>query len=325
MTYNIFKISDDGCHEYQLDDIRRINPGESLSTTYWIQVHSLHNAGEIELMGSHFGINNLLLEDILNTEHLPKLEEIDDSILAILKNISFDAGNMETKTEHVALLKKNNIILTFSESPSDIFRQVKYRITCARGKKRKSSPDYLYYILLDSIIDTYFIFLNDMETMIEETDEKLVSNPAPEIGNRITDVYKSIISIKRRIKPLKNIPKLIRTGEFDFITEHTSIYFMDLADHIEHIIEELDSFEHYVSNIQQRYMAMLGHKTNEIMKTLTIFASIFIPLTFLAGVYGMNFKHFPELEWKAGYPLFWIISVSLIIIMLTYFKFKKWK
>jgi len=314
----------DDVFEYQVQDIRafiaKINPEK----TYWIRITGLCDTKYIEELGASFGIDSLILEDIVNTMHLPKIQQTGESVFSIQKVIAVDATLEELNISHLATFLRGNIVLTFSDHPVLEFIPFNNRLARNKMKNKKKNAEFLFYIINDLAIDSYFSLIDSVNEKIDIIDEELTSSNVSGIGEHINAFNKLLINAKRNLRPLRAFSKDIREEELDFITSEMAPYFLDMADHIDHILSEFDTHESYLLNIQQKYTNILSVRTNEIMKTMTIYASIFIPLTFLAGVYGMNFRYFPELEWKYGYLVFWAVCGIVSVGMYLYFRFKKW-
>jgi magnesium transporter len=287
-------------------------------------VDGIHEVEIIEKIGKNYGIHPLLLEDILNTEQRPKLDDFDDYMFLVLKMLSFDEERGEITTEQVSLILGQNYVISFQEREGDVFNPVRDRIRNAKGRIRRMGADYLAYALLDSIVDSYFLILERIGDRIEGLEEDLISNPDEKTLQTIHHLKREMIFLRRSIWPLREVISGISRKESNLIKESTEIFLRDVYDHTIQVIDTIESFRDTVSGMLDIYLSSLSNRMNEVMKVLTIFASIFIPLTFVAGIYGMNFSNMPELGWKWGYFCALAIMAGIGISMLFYFKRKHW-
>lgn len=294
------------------------------STITWINIDGIHQVEIIEKLGNYFGLHPLLLEDILNTEQRPKMEDYRDYIFIVLKMLYLGEANNEIEAEQVSLILGSNFVISFQERRRDVFEPVRDRIRNAKGRIRKAGADYLAYTLLDAIVDNYFIILENLGETMEETEEQLTTNPNPETLQLIHALKKGMIFLRKSIWPLREVISGLERCESSLIHESTGAYLRDVYDHTIQIIDTVESFRDMISGMLDIYLSSISNKMNEVMKVLTIFASIFIPLTFVAGIYGMNFEFMPELKWHWGY--FGILGVMALvgISLVVYFKRKKW-
>ena len=299
-------------------------PFKDKSTITWINIDGIHQIEIIEKLGNYFGLHPLLLEDILNTEQRPKMEDYGDYIFIVLKMFYLGEANNEIEAEQVSLILGSNFVISFQERGRDVFEPVRNRIRNAKGRIRKAGADYLAYTLLDAIVDNYFIILESLGETMEETEEQLTTNPNPETLQLIHALKKEMIFLRKSIWPLREVISGLERCESSLIHESTGAYLRDVYDHTIQIIDTVESFRDMISGMLDIYLSSISNKMNEVMKVLTIFASIFIPLTFVAGVYGMNFSFMPELKWQWGY--FGILGVMALvgISLVVYFKRRKW-
>jgi len=293
-------------------------------TITWINVDGLHEVNVIEQLGGHFGLHPLLLEDILNTEQRPKMEDFGEYIFFVLKMLYFDEESHEIQAEQVSIILGSNFVISFQERAGDVFKFVRERIRNSKGRIRKAGSDYLAYALLDAIVDNYFIILEKLGETIEEIEEELVTNPTPETLQTIHHLKREMIFLRKSVWPLREVISVLERGESPLIHESTGIYLRDLYDHTIQVIDSIETFRDMVSGMLDIYLSSVSNKMNEVMKVLTIIATIFIPLTFIAGIYGMNFQYMPELGWRWGYPAVWFVIGTILIVMLVYFRRKGW-
>jgi magnesium transporter len=300
------------------DDLLKVNNGNIV----WIDIEGFSNHKLIKDIGKYYNIHEMILEDIFNTNHLPKYEEGEDKLIFIIK--SFSKDEEEIKTAHVTIILKKNLIISFREMPTNLLVPKIDRIKIGRGRARRKKGDYLFFVLIDSFIDSYYLFFENLREQALELESNILENPKE---NYIKDIYQiknTLTSIRKDLFPLKNAINQIITEEPDFIMEDNFKYFSDCKDHANELIEYYHSFGEMINNLITLNENNLNNNTNRIMKVLTIIATIFIPLTFIAGIYGMNFEFMPELKWKYGYfaALFIMLSISVFIIL--FMKKKKW-
>ncbi|RQD85454.1 magnesium and cobalt transport protein CorA [Methanosalsum natronophilum] len=292
------------------------------NTITWINVSGIHNTKIIEKIGHELGINSLTLEDILHTRQRPKIEEYDNYIYIVLKKIYL--VNEEINYEQLSLILGQNYVISFQESETGTLNPIKKRLHNNKSKIRVSTTDYLTYSLIDTVIDNYFIFLELIEDRIDNIEDELISNPTHNVLKEIHDLKREMTLLLKSVWPLRDVISTMLRTESMLIHDSTKIYFHDLYDHTIQVIDTIQTFKEIVASMLDVYLSSISNKMNEIMKVLTIIATIFIPLTFIAGIYGMNFEYMPELGWKYGYPLVLSIMLLTILGMLSYFKIKKW-
>jgi magnesium transporter len=293
-------------------------------TVTWINIDGLHEVEIIEKLGSHFGLHPLLLEDILNTDQRPKMEDYGDYIFIVLKMLYHGENKDEIETEQVSLILGSNFVISLQESEGDVFDSLRDRIRKNKGRIRTAGADYLAYALLDAIVDNYFLILENVGEKIEDTEQQLATNPSPETLQYIRELKTEMIYLRKSIWPLRELINGLERCESTLIHQSTGAYLRDVYDHTIQIIDTVESYRDMISGMVDIYLSSISNKMNEVMKVLTIFASIFIPLTFVAGLYGMNFEFMPELKWHWGY--FTLLSVMALIgiSLVFYFKRKKW-
>jgi len=296
----------------------------------WINIDGLSNTLEIEKLGKYYELHPLLMEDISNTNQRPKIDEYPGYIFMVVKMLYFPKQNSDKNInslviEHISLVVGKDYILTFQESDGDVFEGVRDRITNDKGRIRSKGADYLLYCLLDAIIDNYFAVMDDISEKIEILEEELFQTQASdEITFQIQELKRTILRIRRAVFPLREVLSRIEKLGDNLIEEKTRNYFRDLYDHIIQVSENIDIYREMTRGLMEMYMTTISNRMNEVMKVLTIMATIFIPLTFIAGVYGMNFEYIPELRWKYSYFVLWGIMILIFLLMLYYFRRKKW-
>jgi magnesium transporter len=290
----------------------------------WINVVGLHDVDVIRKIGEHYDIHSLVLEDIVNTSQRPKIEDYGKHIYIVLKMLHFNEEINEVESEQVSLILGTNFVICFQEKEEDVFDSIRERIRNDKSRIRKMDADYLCYVLLDAIIDNYFVILELIGDKIEEIEGSLVSNPTPETLQTIHHLKKELLFLRKSVWPLREVINNLQREESSLINDSLMIFFRDLYDHTIQIIDTIETFRDMVSGMFDIYMSSVSNKMNEVMKVLTIFAAIFIPLTFIAGIYGMNFEYMPELAIPWAYPMVWIVIILVSFTLLGYFKHKKW-
>ncbi len=290
----------------------------------WINVDGLHDVEIIQKLGNCYDIHPLVLEDIADTDQRPKMEELDQYIFFVLKMFYVDNKTDEIESEQISLILGPNYVISFQEKVGDVFNSVRERIRKDKGRIRKMGSDYLVYSLIDSIIDNYFIILEKIGEKVENIEQDLVSNPEPRILQQIYTLKREMIYLRKSVWPLREVINNLMREDSKLITKSTHIYIRDLYDHTFQVIDAIETFRDVISGMLDIYMSSVSNKMNEVMKVLTIFAAIFIPLTFIVGVYGMNFQYMPELSFPWAYPAVWLIIILVGISLLAYFKHKKW-
>jgi magnesium transporter len=290
----------------------------------WVNVHGVHEVEILEKFGNCFGLHPLVMEDILNTDQRPKIENYGEDLFIVLKMLSYDEKKGEISAEQVSLVLRSNAVLSFTEKEKGAFTPIQERLRSGKGRLRKMGADYLAYTLLDIIVDHYFAILEKLSEKIEELEEKLVTNPTTPILQKIQNLKREMIFLRKWVWPLREVISSLERGESSWIQEGTRFYLRDVYDHTIQVMDTVETFREVLSGMMDIYLSSINNRMNAVMKVLTIIATIFMPLTFLAGVYGMNFKHMPELEWQWGYPLLWVFMILIAVFMLISFRKKRW-
>ena len=310
--------------EKQLPAIEASFPYRDTPPVTWINVDGLHEIDVIEKIGVHFGIHPLVLEDILNTGQRTKAEEFDNYIYIVLKMLVFDETVDHITAEQVSLILGPHFLISFQEKEGDVFDFVRERIRKARGRIRKSGCDYLAYALMDAVVDHYFEILEKLGDKIELLEEQLLEEPTPRILEDIHRLKREMIFFRKQVWPLREVINSLIKDPSELIQETTHIFLRDVYDHTIQVIDTIESFRDLLSGLSDLYLSTVSNRMNEVMKFLTIIATIFIPLTFVAGIYGMNFEFMPELKWPWAYPALWLLLIMISVSMLFWLKRKKW-
>jgi magnesium transporter len=313
----------DSFEEEETIDIAHILDIKASNKTTWINVVGINDEPFIESLGTKFGLNPLVLEDAVNTEQRPKIDEYEDYIFGVFRMLYLN-GDQEIVGEHVAMVLMENTVLVFQEVEDDVFNGVRNRIEVKAGRIRSRGADYLFFALLDAIIDNYFMVLEHINEKIETLEDEVYNDPKPVVAQNIQELKKEILKIRRWIFPVKELIGRLIDSENKLITKDTKLFLRDALDHMLEINESLQIYREMSMSLMEMYMSNMSNKMNEVMKVLTIMASIFIPLTFIAGIYGMNFDHMPELHAENGYYYVWGVMIFLFIGMMVYFKKKDW-
>jgi magnesium transporter len=311
--------------EKEVRIIEECFPFKDKPSTTWINIEGLHEIDIIEKIGNHFNLHPLLLEDIANTEQRPKMEDYGEYVFVVLKMLSADEKADEITSEQVSLVLGSNYVISFQEGiEGDVFETVRERIRSGKGRIRKMGADYLAYSLVDAIVDHYFVILEKLGEKIEEIEEVVVANPTPDTLKTIHHLKREMIFLRKSIWPLRELLSCLERGESSLVQASTRIYLRDVYDHTIQIIDNIETYRDTLSGILDIYLSSISNRMNEIMKVLTIIATIFIPLTFIVGIYGMNFEYMPELKWRVGYFIVWGIIAIVALGMLYYFRKKRW-
>lgn len=290
----------------------------------WLDIEGLSDIALIEEVGRKFDLHNLLLEDVLNTTHRPKLEIFDNGKLLIAKMMTLNKEDMTINTEHVSFILAQNTLITFQEIEGDVFEPVRKRLRTASGKIRKKDTAYLLFCLLDAIIDTYMEMVEEIGDRLTLLEEHILAAPSENSVKEIYHFKRQMMLIRKVLVPLRDVIHEILRNKGGLINEDNELYFRDLYDNSLQVNETLDMYKEMVTGLEELAWASMSNKMNAVMKTLTIISTIFIPMTFLAGIYGMNFDTFPEIHWKYGYVSFWVMCFTIATSLLIYFRRQKW-
>jgi magnesium transporter len=288
----------------------------------WVNLDGLNNQDIIEKLQSHFCLHSLLIDDVL-ADQRPKAEEYEGYLFFTLKML-YRIEGMEIDYEQVSFVLSNNYLISFQEKEGDLFDGFRDRIRLDQGKVRKKQADYLLYRLIDIIVDNYYNVLDRVGDLIEEIEENVYENPSNKTFHEIQLLKKELIYLRKALYPLREALSKVVKGESEFIQEENIRYYSDVYDHVSHLIDSLDTYKDLASSLLDIHINAMNTKMNEVMKVLTVISTIFMPLTFLVGVYGMNFDNMPELRWSSGYYGVWGVMVLIVISMLFFFKRKKW-
>lgn len=311
----------DVIHSKSVEDAFKFKTTDQVT---WINVNGLNFSEEITKLGDYYDLHPLVMEDVLNTDHRPKVDEYGDYLFIVLKMLYFNKDE-HFVVEHISLVVGQNYILTFQESDEDIFHFIRDRIANPDSRIRSTGADYLAFALIDTIVDNYFAVIEDFGEKIEILEDQLFNeNPDDSVPKEIQALKREVLRIRRSVFPLREVISRLEKSEHKVIEDKTREFFRDVYDHIIQINENIEIYRDMVWGLMDMYMTTVSNKMNNIMKVLTIIATIFIPLTFVVGVYGMNFDNMPELHYENGYYVVWSAMILIFIGMLYFFRRKKW-
>jgi len=311
--------------EKEIKSIDECFPFKDKPTVTWINVEGLHQIEILEKLGNFFGVHPLAQEDILNTDQRPKSEEYEGNTFIVLKMLSYNEKKNEIISEQVSIILGLNYVISFQEGiEGDVFDPVRARIRGHKGRIRQAGPDYLTYRLLDAVVDNYFIILEKLGQKIESLEDQLLGNPSTKTLQEIHYFKNEMIFLRKTVWPLRELISVLQRSESSLVQEPTRIYLRDVYDHTIQVMDSIESIRDMLSGMLDIYLSTMNNKLNQVMKVLTIIATIFMPPTFIVGIYGMNFKYMPELDWKYGYPAVLLIMFTIAVTMLVVFRKKKW-
>jgi magnesium transporter len=309
--------------EKQVETVEECFPYRDTETVTWINIDGLTNVEVIEKIGQCFSLHPLILEDLLNTEQRPKMEDLETYLYLTIKMLTIGKQTQEVNVEHVSIILGPNYLISFQESAGDVFDPVRQRIR-REGRIRKFGPDYLAYALIDDIVDNYFLVMEKLEERVEALEQELVEEASRQSLTKINKLKKDMIFLRKAVWPLREMINSMERSDSPLVREETHIYLRDVYDHNIQVIDTLETFRDMVSGMIDIYLSSLSYKMNEIMKVLTLIATIFIPLTFVTGIYGMNFEYMPELRYPYGYFIVWAVMIGVVLVMLAYFRKRQW-
>jgi magnesium transporter len=310
--------------ERQIEHIEECLPCDITSGVRWINVDGLHDVDVIEKLGNQFNLHPLTLEDILHAGQRPKMEDLESHLFVVVMAFSRNGTGDRIESEQISIVLGANWLISFQEKEGDTFGMIRDRIRTAKGRIRRMGADYLAYSLIDSVVDNYFGILEWYGERIEDIEEALAIHPRQDSLQAIHHLKKEIILLRKSVWPMREVISGMDRSESPLVSDSVSVYLRDLYDHTIQVMDSVETYQNILSALLDLYLSSVNNKMNEVMKVLTVFASIFIPLTFLVGVYGMNFQYMPELAWRWGYPALWVFMISVIVGMVIYFKRKKW-
>ena len=314
----------DDLRVHHIKSVRELLPYKASNTVSWVIIEGLADIALFRELGEVFDIHPLVLEDIVNTHQRPKMDEYEDYLYMVLKRLEVSDVEFEVDYEQVSLLLFDNMLFTFKEKRDDLFVPVMTRLRAEKGRLRTQSTDYLAYVVLDTIVDGYFALQDSLDTFTDNIEEQLFEQPGPELLTRIQQAKRELIFVRKSLSPLREMLAALERSDSILLSEKTHIYLRDVYDHAIRVIESVDSYRDLITGMLEIYLSSVSNRLNEIMKFLTVFSTIFIPLTFLTGIYGMNFQDMPELKWPWSYPILWLVFITIPVVLLIYFRKRKW-
>jgi magnesium transporter len=320
----LIKYNRETIQEIALENLAQFRQHADKDSIVWINVEGLSDIEAVETIGAEFGVHPLVLEDILHTSQRPKFEDNDDYIFVVARMLGMESGDLKINSEQVSFIIGKNFMITFQEYPGDVFEPVRNRIRHGKGQIRKMGVDYLAYALLDGIVDNYFVVMETLGEEAEVLENELVTSVSETIRQRIYTMKRLMINLRRSVWPLREVISAMERSESGIVSKRTRVYIRDLYDHTIQVIDTVESLRDVASGMLDTYLSVVSNRMNEVMKVLTIMATIFIPLTFIAGVYGMNFEYMPELHYVWAYPATLLVMVAVSIGMLLFFRKRKW-
>src|SRR5690554_6310602 len=313
----------DELHESVLEDLPNYRRDADGGRVAWLNVVGVSDAAVVEKLGALFELHPLVMEDILNTDQRPKVEDYQGYLYIVLRMLQFDQGRQQIHSEQLSLVLGPNFVLSFQERPGDVFEGVRERLRAGR-RIRFMRTDYLAYALLDAVVDHYFEMLEYIGEQVEALEDQIIASPGPDTLAQIHHYKREMLLLRKSIWPLRELLSRLTRDDSPLIADETRLYLRDVHDHVIHVMDSIDTIRELLVSLLDLYLSNVSKRTNEIMKVLTIFASLFMPLTFIAGVYGMNFDVMPELRWPWGYPAVMLLMLVIVLSLLVYFRRRRW-
>lgn len=322
-SLQLFDYSVDELREVTLTDPDSYQRAANNGRVTWLNLDGVNQAPVVEKLGNIFDLHPLVMEDILNTDQRPKVEDYDGYLYIVLRMLRFDKDQQQIQSEQVSLVMGENFVLSFQEQPGDVFESIRQRLRGGR-RIRFMRADYLTYALLDAVVDHYFEMLEHLGDQVEELEDQLIDEPGPDSLARIHHYKREMLLLRKAVWPLREVLSRLTRDDSPLIGQETRLYLRDVYDHAVHVIDSIDTIRELLVGMLDLYMSSVSKRMNEIMKVLTIFASLFMPLTFIAGVYGMNFTVMPELHWRWGYPAVMLLMLVIFSGLLIAFRRNRW-
>ncbi len=323
-TVRVIDYDHETLNEQELKDIKQSLDYKETDTVTWLNINGLHDTDLIRRIGEGFGLHALVMEDIVNTGQRPKMEEHDDYLFFVLKMMHYDESVGEIRSEQLSMIMGKSFIITFQERPGDVFEPVRERIRKQKGRIRKVGIDYLAYALLDTIVDNYILIIERLGEQIEDIENEILENPTQDVLTKINNYKREMNYLRKTVRPAREFMLQLSRIDSDLIHEETVPFLKDLLDLASQAIDSIDTYREMLSDHLNIYNTGVGNRLNEIMKVLTIFSAIFIPLTFIAGIYGTNFEYVPELKYQYSYFIMWGVFILVTLGMLKFFRRRNW-
>src|SRR5689334_980102 len=322
VTITTFHYTGTSCEEQQLEQLERLSPPADESVM-WINVGGVHKVEVVEVLGKQFSLHPLLLVDVANTDQRPKLDDYETYIFLVMKMLSLP-NRQEIAVEQVSLVLGRNYVLSFQENGTDVFQPVRERLRGGKGRLRQADSDYLLYALVDAIVDQYFAVLELMGERLEAVQQAVVDDPKPETLNDIHALKRQLLFLRRAVWPLRDVMNNLSRSDCRFLHDPTKVFFRDVYDHVVQIVDTIETLREMVSASLDIYLSSVSYRLNAVMRVLTVITTIFMPLSFIASIYGMNFEYMPELKSPWGYPVALAVMAVVGMAMLVLFRKKRW-
>lgn len=321
---NMLVYDDENFQSYENISVEKAIELQGVTSTNWIIIKGFNQSEGLQKLADHFGIHPLIFEDIFNVEHLPKVEDLDKSLFVTLKSLTWSDSDQIIESEQISIYLGPNILISFEEKDNALFSSIIDRLKVGKGKGRTRQEDYLCYLLIDHIVDNYYFLLDHTEEQMEDLEKLLIDNPTNELSNSFLRLKKNLLLLRKMVNPLKEELRYLTREESEVISEYTQQYLRDVYDHLSFLTQSIDSSRDMIASMMDLLMANNANRMNSIMKTLTLVSTIFIPMTLVSSIYGMNFEFMPELHWKYGYFIF-LGGLSIMGLgMYLYMKKKNW-
>jgi magnesium transporter len=310
--------------EREVASVAECRPYKDRDTVTWINVDGVHDVDIIQQIGDAFGLHPLAREDVVDTGQRPKTDDYGDHLFTSTKMLYCDPDADEIGAEQVSIMTGHKLVVSFQEQRGDVFEAIRDRLRNNRGRIRRMAADYLAYSLIDAVVDNYFVILEWLGDRIEQMESALVTDAGPDTAGEIHQMKRQMLFIRKAVWPMREVVSGLERSASPLLDEATGPYYRDVYDHVIQVIDTVETYRDLVSGMRDTYLAAVSNRMNEIMKVLTIIATIFIPITFIAGLYGMNFERMPELKWRYGYPAALLVMAAVAVAMLLYFRRKRW-
>lgn len=322
VTMTLFKYAGSRCEEHVVTDASELQPSADETVT-WVNVGGVHKVDLLEVFGKQFGLHPLLLEDIANTDQRPKLDDYESYFFLVMKMLMISERG-DIVVEQVSFVLGHNYVLSFQENGTDVFYSVRDRLRGGKGRLRQNGADYLLYALVDAVVDQYFAVLEMLGERIESLQERVIADPKPDTLKDIHALKQQLLFVRRAVWPLREAINNLSRSECPLLHEPTKVFFRDVYDHVVQIVDTIETLREMVSESLDIYLSSINYRLNTVIRVLTVITTIFMPLTFIVGIYGMNFEYMPELKWPWGYPMAMGLMGVVAAVMLIGFRRKKW-
>lgn len=322
-TVRVIDYDATGLQEERLVNLGHCRDFRASSTVSWLNIDGVHQTDLVEALGKDFNLHPLVMEDILNTDQRPKVEDYDGYVYVVLRMLGYDAERQQIHSQQLSLILGEHFVLSLQERPSNVFEGVRERLRTGR-RIRFMQADYLAYCLIDAVVDHYFVLLEGIGDEVEALEDELIANPAPSTLGRIHHFKREMLMLRKAVWPLREVLSRLSRDDNPLISAETRLFLRDVYDHAVHVLDTVDAIRELLVGMLDLYLSSVSNRMNEVMKVLTIIATLFMPLTFIAGVYGMNFRFMPELHWPWAYPAVLLSMLLIAVGLLVFFRRRKW-